>query len=78
MNQLQAQRTAIKEIFTDNIYKKGVTFDRTFADTLLNLEDYETEIAKEFIDPSSTDKSGTFSGMTNSGINVLFTVTPQD
>jgi len=78
MNQLQAQRTAIKEIFTDNIYKKGVTFDRTFADTLLNLEGYETEIAKEFIDPSSTDKSGTFSGKTNSGINVLFTVTPQD
>ena len=78
MNQLQAQRTAIKEIFTDNIYKKGVTFDRTFADTLLNLEAYETEIAQEFIDPSKTDKSGTFNGITNSGINVLFTVTPQD
>ena len=78
MNQLQAQRTAIKEIFTDNVEEKKFTADFNFSDTLLNLEGYETEIAKEFIDPSSTDKSGTFSGMTNSGINVLFTVTPQD
>ena len=78
MNQLQAQRTAIKEIFTDNVEEKEFTADFNFSDTVLNLEDYETEIAQEFIDPSKTDKSGTFSGITNSGINVLFTVTPQD
>ena len=43
MNQLQAQRTAIKEIFTDNVEELGL-FD--FNDTVLNLGKFETEIAK--------------------------------
>ena len=71
MNQLQAQRTAIKEIFTDNVEELGL-FD--FNDTVLNLGKFETEIAKEFIDPSSSNQSGTFKGTTNSGIDTQFFV----
>jgi len=71
MNQLQAQRTAIKEIFTDNIEELGL-FD--YNDTILNLSKFETEIAEDFIDPSSSTKTGTFQGTSNSGIGITFTV----
>jgi len=72
MNQLQAQRTAIKEIFTDNVEELGL-FD--FNDTVLNLGKFETEIAKEFIDPSAAGGlTGTFKGTTNSGIDTEFSV----
>ena len=77
MNQLQAQRTAIKEIFTDNVEEKEFTADFNFNDTVLNLGKFETEIAKEFIDPSSSNQSGTFKGTTNSGIDIEFSVKPQ-
>jgi hypothetical protein len=77
MNQLQAQRKAIKEIFTDNVEEKGFTADFNFDDTVLNLGKFETEIAKEFIDPSSSNQSGTFKGTTNSGIDIEFSVKPQ-
>ena len=72
MNQLQAQRTAIKEIFTDNVEELGL-FD--FNDTVLNLGKFETEIAKEFINPAvGGGLTGTFQGTTNSGIDTQFSV----
>ena len=77
MNQLQAQRKAIKEIFTDNVEEKEFTADFNFNDTVLNLGKFETEIAKEFIDPSSSGLTGTFKGTTNSGIDTEFSVKPQ-
>ncbi len=75
MNQLQAQRKAIKEIFTDNVEEKEITADFNFNDTVLNLSKFETEIAKEFIDPAvGGGLTGTFEGTTNSGINTQFSV----
>lgn len=75
MNQLQAQRIAIKEIFTDNVEEKEFTADFNFNDTVLNLGKFETEIAKEFIDPSAAGGlTGTFRGTTNSGIDTEFSV----
>ena len=74
MNQLQAQRTAIKEIFTDNVEEREFTPDFNFNDTVLNLSKFETEIAQEFIDPSSSTQTGTFQGTSKSGIDITFTV----
>ena len=73
LNQLEAENTAIKEIFVDNIEKKGFTVDLEWADTLLNMDKTTKEIAKGIVD-TKLDPNGKFSVETSSGIPVIFGV----
>ena len=73
LNQLEAENKAIKEIFVDNIEKKGFTVDLEWADTLLNMDKTTKEIAKGIVD-TKLDPDGNFSVETSSGIPVIFGV----
>lgn len=73
LNQLEAENKAIKEIFVDNIEKKGFTVDLEWGDTLLNMDKTNKEIAKGIVD-TKLDPNGKFSVETSSGIPVIFGV----